>query len=704
MWEKIKENKDFQNENLKDFWKIENELIDILFENNWGSVMETDEILEFLENSPELKNKKFLKFSYSSNKIFFETVDNSWKKEKLIFNLETKKFEKEIEKKLSETPKLLENSSNILSAMDDIFQRNENDEFFWEINEKDVLKTDLYDKNSLKLKWKNLRELQIIFRENQKKLDSIQSSFSPEEKKDFIRQQKKYLEIFSWIGDKYEWWAAYLLETETNFQKIAENIIKNSSITEVLLYMAELHQKIDWNNFQSKTVEKTYKMTMDLFSEWLFQRLKKENAPDSDFVNFSKILTWRGDYKNWKFEDKDIDEELRNPALATEALNFVFTRKWWMFEKMWIKNLDDSLKNKNISDVNKELELELKHIFWQEIKAENFYSSPVFSWFMWDWFWSLNQFKWKKYEDMDFQNQTKLWVINKIIISLKTKRINKIKISENPNDKNSLNSIMQDIAETYMKQSEKNIEKIFSSDNPFSKSFWKTKTAKDFWLTWIQKEAYDLFVNMNWVWLATLSDSTTYGLKFIWKIGAVVWVSIWAAILTGWTSLVVQWAVAWAAWSASAWWVFWKWYDTKKEALVDTTTDLALWTATWALSWAVSAVAIWAKSWFFKEWVKKWISNVKKMEKWKDVIVNWTVIPKKDITLKSSLFLNAVDFWIWWVTEFFRDKKITEIFHNQNSIVNSKDDDLEKIYKNQNKSKNQTKIPLKTAENIKKVA
>lgn len=662
MWEKIKENKDFQNENFKSFQEIEDKLIDFLFEYNWGSVVESDEILQFLENSPELKDKKFLEISYLSNKISFKTENNSWKKEKLVFNLETKKFEKELEKNISEIPKLLETSSLLLWAMEEIFLANKTWEIFWEIDEKDILKTDIFDKNWLNLKWKNLRDLQIIYRENQKKLDEIQSTFNSKQLKEFNKQQKKYLEFVAWIWDKYEWWSSFLLETKKNYIKIIDNIIKNSSLTEVFLYISELHQKIDSNDWQSTSVKKSYEMTMKLFSEWIFERLKKENASDKDFVNFSKILTWRGNYKNWKFEWKDIDDDLKNPELATKALHFVFTRKNWMLEKMWIKNLDKSLKNKNISEINKELEKELELAFWKKISAETFYS--VLTWFE-----TLNQEKWKKYEELDFDNQTKLWVINRLILSMKTKRLNWVKISENPEDKNSLPKIFEIISKNYLKESEKNIEKFFSSSNPFEKSFWSVKKAEDFWFDWIQKEAYELFVNMNWIWLSTFSDTSVSVWKEFWKIAWIIAISIWAAIMTSWTSLIAQWAVAWAAWSIASWWIYPKWYDSKKEAIIDLTSDVVLWAWTWALWWVATKWAIWK---YWKEVLD---------DTWKVVIKNWQVV--KTLGFKQDALLTWADVAIlWFPPEFLRQHIVDKIFHNQNLIIESADDDLQKIYEN----------------------
>jgi hypothetical protein len=80
------------------------------------------------------------------------------------------------------------------------------------------------------------------------------------------------------------------LETEKHFSQILNNIVKDSSLTELFTYMAMIHQKIDNNNWQSISVKKSYKIFIDQLNSLVLNRLKKENAKDEDFVTFSKLL------------------------------------------------------------------------------------------------------------------------------------------------------------------------------------------------------------------------------------------------------------------------------------------------------------------------------------------------------------------------------------------------------------------------------
>lgn len=302
---------------LGDFWEIKIDIYNFLKDNY--DPLKINDLLDKMED--ELENKQILKFSYNSPNISFKIKEN-WKEKNIIFNLNEEKFysENELNEKLKEIPKKLEKWWILLSAMEEIFFQNQK-EFFWEINDKDVLKTDIFNKNGLNITWKNLRDLQIIYRENQKELFDL--PLNEKQKKDFLNQQKQYVNMFVWIWDEYEWWATYLLETEKHFNQILDSIVKNSSLTELFTYMAMVHQKMDQNNWQSISVKKSYKIFIDQLNSLVLNRLKKENAKDEDFVTFSKLLIWK-----WS----DIDDDLRNSTLATESLMYVFTRKWWFIQ------------------------------------------------------------------------------------------------------------------------------------------------------------------------------------------------------------------------------------------------------------------------------------------------------------------------------------------------------------------------------------
>lgn len=635
---------------LGDFWEIKIDIYNFLKDNY--DPLKINDLLDKMED--ELENKQILKFSYNSPNISFKIKEN-WKEKNIIFNLNEEKFysENELNEKLKEIPKKLEKWWILLSAMEEIFFQNQK-EFFWEINDKDVLKTDIFNKNGLNITWKNLRDLQIIYRENQKELFDL--PLNEKQKKDFLNQQKQYVNMFVWIWDEYEWWATYLLETEKHFNQILYSIVKNSSLTELFTYMAMVHQKMDQNNWQSISVKKSYKIFIDQLNSLVLNRLKKENAKDEDFVTFSKLLIWK-----WS----DIDDDLRNSALATESLMYVFTRKWWWFEKLNIKDLDKSLFWVNVSDKIKELEEEFKKA-WIEVQNDMSFILLSIG------FWRLSNNKEKNYKDLDFEAQTELSVLNKFIKKFKRKRQSYDRRNKkNILDKNKINwweeirDILKEVSSEYIEESQDEIERLFSSNNIFNKSFWTGKKAEDFWLIWSQKEAYELFVNMNWIWLLNISDTTKSWLKLLWQIWVVLVASVCATIITWWWSLALQWAVAWAVWSWASWIAFPRWYDTKKEAVVDLTSDVIIWTWTWAIWWKLTEPAIREVSKLFWNWATT------------KSVVTWT-----DIAL------------LWFVPEFWRIWQIEKKFHWQGLILSPEEyqlspdtDDLALFYQKINVKK-----------------
>ena len=588
---------------LGDFWEIKIDIYNFL-KDNYDS-LKINDLLDKMED--ELENKQILKFSYNSPNISFKIKEN-WKEKNIIFNLNEEKFysENESNEKLKEIPKKLEKWWILLSAMEEIFTQNQK-EFFWEINDEDVLKTDIFNKNGLNITWKNLRDLQIIYRENQKELFDL--PLNEKQKKDFLNQQKQYVNMFVWIWDEYEWWATYLLETEKHFNQILDSIVKNSSLTELFTYMAMIHQKMDQNNWQSISVKKSYKIFIDQLNSFVLNRLKKENAKDEDFVTFSKLLIWK-----WS----DIDDDLRNSTLATESLMYVFTRKWWWFEKLNIKDLDKSLFWVNVSDKIKELKEEFKKA-WIEVQNDMSFILLSIG------FWRLYNNKEKNYKDLDFEAQTELSVLNKFIKKFKRKRQSYDRRNKkNILDKNKINwweeirDILKEVSSEYIEESQDEIERLFSSNNIFNKSFWTGKKAEDFWLAWVQKEAYELFINMNWIWLLNISDTTKSWAKLLWQIWVVLVASVCAAIVTWGWSLALQWAVAWAVWSWASWIAFPRWYDTKKEAVVDLTSDVIIWTWTWAIWWKLTEPAIRKVSKLFWNW-----ATTKSVVTWTDIALLW---------------------------------------------------------------------------------
>lgn len=652
MNEKLNQNHSINESKLemKDFesvvWELTNILEDFRTKDN---EIEDNELIIF-SLSDQFDNRKIINVSWKFPNITFETYNEEIKKKEfIIYNVKTSELVEDIDK--NEILKNLEKWQVLLSAMEEIFTQN-NKELFWELNDEDTLKTDIFDKHEMKLKWKNLREIQVLLSENIQNLSKVQSIFTDKQKKDFLRQQKKYLEFIMWIWDKYEWAASYLKETTWNFESITKNIVSNSPIDEVFVYMAEMHQKIDDNNKQSKSVEDSYKDFMDFMSMLLLARLKSDpETPERYFVNFSKLLTWRWEYKNGDFSSADIDDDLRNPKLATEALMYVFMREWWMLEKMGLKNLDKNLANKRVGDELEEFYDCLKTT-WSPIPWEQLVDPELLS------------LKDKKYEELDLEAQSKLSFINRLKTELNNRRLSwkKVDYSNDLNNKDNIQFIVNDIQNKCVLDIQNSLEKNISSNYFFDKSFWVWKSAEDFWLKWVQKEAYDLFVNMNWVWLLTISDNSAAVLKEGWKILGMLWVWFAAhyflAPLALW--VIAHWAVMWAGLTVVAEWISSKWYDSKKEMATDLSSSLILWTTLWG---------VWSKV----------------IDLWKNIAPNaWRLVRYT----KNWVILWA-DLWTWFLLEGKREKIINHKFHSQQKLIEVPPEvSLKDIYENPEKYKN----------------
>lgn len=602
--------------------------ISIFLYDSWiKSPWERKEIFWILEE--KIGEKKILEISSSFPNLKILVEQNS-KKEIFVFNVEEKKFVENIEENVSELPKKFEETQNIFDAMDEIFKQNKK-EVFGELNKEDILKTDNFDKNWLKLKWKNLRDLQIILKENFEFLKNSQINFSKEQRKIFLYFERRYLEIVMWVWDFYEW--MFLLETQGDFEKYTDNLVKNSNLTELFVWLVKLHKQIDENNFKSENVENSNRLLLTTLSSKIFEKLKEKNANPQEFLFLAKIITGRWSYneKNWSFEKVDIDDDFRENLLASEILSYLFKRKWWIFEKINFKNLDKKLIWKNVSDVCKDFDDLMTKATWQE-NPENLKTFFGFD---------SKKFSWKKYEDLSLEDQIKLSSIKNFTEKLE-KKLNPKKVYwpyavGQMNQKPEKIDFWELIRDSVLDSTEEAIEsfdEIISSDNIFEKSYYSPKSAKDFWLTWVDKEIFDLFKDLNWTWIFKMSDNSFEATKTWAKMIWLIWVVILAASIPWVNSLVLQWAIAGWVWSIASWGFFPKWYDTKTEAFTDLWSDLVVWTVTWAVWWQLTTYGI-----------SKWGTHM---------------------PVSKQALLNWADVWLLgFLPEFYRIETVEKYFHEE---------------------------------------
>lgn len=614
----------------------------------------------------DISNNGYLKIIYlkewNSNEIYFDLLDN-WN----FYKGDLPKIKTEKENNEKNIIKNLEKSDKILEAMDYIFINNKKELFGWELNNNDKLSI---NKFWSELNWKNLKDLQINFNQYFEEIDKINIQELPENiKNEILIQKSKYLEMVMGIWDKYEWAAKYLRVTEKWFNNITSSLISDYSIKEWLILLKDFHRKIDDNNYQSTSVEKSYKYTMETLHYLLLEKLKSENSSDIDFLNYAKIITWRWNListNDIDWEDSDIDDNLRDQEKANDAILYIMNRKWWIIEKINTnksnKLIDEKVEKKSPSKIVNDLRNAYNFSFWNENKIINSFDNTLIS----CWYWDIFNLWDKKYSDLNISEKTKISVLYRVLEKLRKwknifDQVKEFDITDNSKfSQNEFSLLFKEVAKDYVEDSINKTDIFWSEEN----FFWER--AKEYWFKWIDAEIFELFQDINWVWLLDFSDNTIEWLKATWKFAWVIAVAIAVPFLIlPSATIIAQGAAAWAAASVASMAINPKWYDTVWEAMVDISSDIVLWWFTWALWWALAG-------WIWLNWqkffaTKMWIDgNI-----W-NFIWRWFWVESSEFLSKEWLkvaWVFALDLlFLWLIPEASRMIYLDSIFHNTKVI------------------------------------
>lgn len=548
--------------------------------------------------------------------------DENWQEKTKIFDLKKENTEEmlvwdSLEKINSQSEKVekeliinSEKASKILDAIDYIFNQNDKD-FFWELNEEDILKTDRFWKD---LEWKSLLELQSIINElfiwidgYKKELWNLNTNLD----KAINISKERYLNMIMWIWDKYEWWAKLFKKDLEQIEKLSDDIINSKSITWILLYLSIFHEKVYRNNYQSESVKEVNKKFSEILNKKIFEKLKSDNSTTNEqFLIFAKIITGR----SW-----NIVDDLKDTSTANNVVLHLMYKKWWVVEKV---NNSDSF---NIVDdkINKQKPKKIVDDLISYMDKSNVVWWKDF--LVTIWFWDLLVWleEQTKYQDLDFEKKVKISTLVRFIEKLKKAKFK---------NKEDIWLVFQEIA----KESRWEVYKLINDNLEWNLFNWNWKSAQDFWLKWVDKEIFDIFQDINWNWLFDISDNLWNWInswaKFVWQMAWVIWVgAIWAWIASiAWFWVIATWTVVWATATIASIWIFPTWYDTKNEMLLDVWTNLVVWTATWRIWWVLTKQ-------FYKESAKFWSKN-----KW------WVV------------FTDLIGLWV--IPEFIRNYLIWIVF------------------------------------------
>lgn len=566
----------------------------------------------------------------------------------------------------------------ILQVMDHVFQKNET-EWFDELNSDDKLnQTELLDalddsyEEKLKLygidytNWEysnlSLLNLQELFKSELGKYNelSIDVTWDDVNSRALVLDAKdKYLDMIMWISDKYEWWASYLNKKESEFEWLLEEITENKSIEELFSYLIDKHNTIDWNDYQSTSVEESYKLYITKLHSIIFAKLKSSNdVTEEQFLQFARIITgrhqiwvktnyvWKDDRAIEEVVYNDIDDNLRDQALSNEIILEVISKENGVMDRIKsdpdIVVEDDEVWNQLPKNIVLDVVYQIEKKSWVDIEGTQFIKSL--------WFWDVLELWTESYKKIDLEQQIK--------VSILVRLLEKLRWLDQIEDLEIIPKLLLEVAQDANKEVVDSLNDNFDAQ----RNDWWWKEGKDFvdnkWnqlLSQTQIEIFDLYQDINGNWLFDFSDNEVWYTKTAWKVltAIVVWIATAPILLPAAATAVTTWAVIWLVATATAIALNPQWFDTKKEAAIWLSWEMALWGLTWA-AWWVLVQRLW-KTLIAYKW--SWISN--KFLHW--VKQNFVT---KNWWRNNSIF--AADLiWLWFWVEMARMYWMNDVFHNK---------------------------------------
>lgn len=572
---------------------------------------------------------------WEGNKVLYFHIPKSWEEQEIV-------GPENIEETRNTLRDDLAAYENILNAMDWIFTENKK-EFFEYLDEKDVLKTRRFWKE---LYGMSIKELQLRARSMSSWVKQTREAIPEDDIALDIKlqeQQKRYLHFIVWIWGKYEWGAKLFEKSKSEIKYLVwELVSSHGSIDSLLSYLVETHTKIDKNNFQSKSVETSYKAFSTELHKSIFSRMQDENASDEELLDFAKIITGRF----W-----DIDNRLKDPDLSNKIILHIFQQEWWIMDKInssgQIEIEDEIVWATPPKDIVDTAIVKLKNVGWEKLLERIWFGDTL----------KIN--KWDDYQELGLEEKIKISTLARLLDKAWEWDI------ENTEK-------LEQLFLTVAQEANKAVVEWLNDNFDASWGDWNGKNSKDFWLVWVQAEVFDLYndINGNWNGLFNFSDGTDAFLLGWVKMAAVITIAI-AAGFAAWPILGVgaigAWVTVWVTASIASMGVNPKWYDTLEEAMVDITTDLVVWWATWAAWWYVVRWLWWLplQKAFAMRWVQ--LNNARPFWIWRLLTsgwwVEWAKMLSKWWAKNASVFLWDLAL-LWFVIEWKRMQEVDKIFHS----------------------------------------
>lgn len=559
-------------------------------------------------------------------------------------------------------------ATNLNNAIEAIYQNNQSIIFDWEIDDNDIVTDRLIKKYKLDPSYKNLnlKELKSLLDIENSKLFRVYDITWESHKKQSLL--KKEIDFYTWVWDKYEWAAFYIwMKTEEISLKVQE-LCDTMSLSWIFSYIQTINERIDWNLRRSDMVDQVNLKLTNALYDYTFDKLKKENSTNEDFIKFIKLITGRWkleidkdelyeEKQDFEYSDIDIDEMFKAQNVANQALIHIMYREWWLLEEIQDK------KEVTLEDEA----MQWKTPSWLLNEAKELFNSSVNNEIEGYWKKTLNSLDFtadldKPYEDLSFEEKVKIWSLARMLQKLKTLNPEQIKDE----------SVLEELSAELVKESFESLNESFSDNFDETLFDWDWTGAEDLGLKWTSAEIFELYQDINWnEWLFDWKDSNEL---WLWSIS--IWIALIAAVIILWPVLV-WWA---AGFTFTSWLIAWakvgliagvssqvfsrKWYDTYWEWIKDVSSQIAVETIISALLTA---------GWFYilrarilRILDKRWLSRLK------DSIINW----ERDRLWKTWLFNADLFFskkaWMWsWLIDKWVMATETWLFMVVSNYVNN---------------------------------
>lgn len=587
-----------------------------------------------------------------------------WESETAVLESERERVQEKIESLSSK----LRQVERVLDTMDDIFWHNEQ-EFWQEIGEEDAvtISPNEFPWNEIPwLEWKttlHLIELQPVARTLLQEISAIHSEI-PEHSRQgwfftsYSQAQERYLDFTLGIGDRYEWGARAFHSyedgtenvSETEIETMLSELIASRNTPEIFAYMFQKHSEIEANNHQSAEVSRTYEIWKRICNREFLKKLKAENAPIEHFLIYAKMVSGREAPEASEILGQDIpqaawnslDTWLLDPASATEALLFAFQKEDGIFEKLsqHISITDPLLEELPESEKSPRFIID-SCISQIEQKVE--WMSDVWSgrWILFDaWFWNIIDISSdKKYSELNLEEKMQVSILLRLVklmeqdkgITIEEFQYYFIGIAQNASQ--IFNSFFSDSAGEGWQ-----VDIIWALNDAIDGGFmwYNSITSETLGIIWIEAELYNLYRDIQGVWIFDISDANFEIMRWVsqfWAIlvgsialamialPAAAWVWLISTGLAASNAMFITTASLASVWVARA--VMPEWYDSTSEMALDVVTDIV--TAVWFwLLWSIFTRSSYAA---FQSAGGQWTS----------------------LAGVKHLWVNAVDIGIFWI-------------------------------------------------------